>query len=154
MTVPAHLAGIARHTQPRGPIEVIERVGVSVDEGVAGNGRGKVAPGKPGRRQISLIEQESWDAALAELGLELPWHVRRANLLVRGLRLPREEGAIIAIGESLRLMITCECDPCSRMDEIAPGLREALLPDWRGGVLARVIAGGDIALGDAIRIEA
>jgi MOSC domain-containing protein YiiM len=64
------------------------------------------------------------------------------------------EGAIIAIGESLRLMVTCECDPCSRMDEIAPGLREALLPDWRGGVLARVIAGGEIALGDAIRIEA
>ncbi|WP_295527251.1 MOSC domain-containing protein [Novosphingobium sp. Chol11] len=154
MTHPAHLAGIARHAQPRGPIEVIERVAVSVDDGVAGNGRGKVLPGKPGRRQISLIEQESWDAALAELGLALPWHVRRANLLVSGVRLPREEGRIIAIGESLRLMVTCECDPCSRMDEIAPGLRAALLPDWRGGVLARVMAGGEIALGDAIRIEA
>ena len=154
MTHPAHLAGIARHAKPRGPIEVLDRVGVSIDDGVAGNGRGKVDPGKPGRRQISLIEQESWDAALALLGLELPWHVRRANLLVAGLRLPRAEGAIIAIGESLRLMVTCECDPCSRMDEIAPGLREALLPDWRGGVLARVIAGGEIALGDAIRIEA
>ncbi len=133
---------------------MLQRVGVSIDEGVAGNGRGKVPAGKPGKRQISLIEQESWDAALAELGLELPWHVRRANLLVAGLRLPREAGAIIAIGESLRLMITGECDPCSRMDEIAPGLREALVPDWRGGVLARVIAGGEIALGDAIRIEA
>lgn len=154
MTGQATLAGIARHAQARGPIEVLQRVGVSIDEGVEGSGRGKVPAGKPGKRQISLIEQESWDAALGELGLDLPWHVRRANLLVTGLRLPREAGAIIAIGESLRLMITCECDPCSRMDEIAPGLREALVPDWRGGVLARVMTGGEIALGDAIRIEA
>ncbi len=154
MDVPAHLAGIARHAKPRGPIEVIDRVSVSIDEGVAGNGRGKVSPGKTGRRQVSLIEQDSWDAAMAQLGLDMLWHVRRANLLVAGMRLPREPGAIIAIGDSLRMMVTCECDPCSRMDEIAPGLRAALLPDWRGGVLARVITGGEIALGDAIRIEA
>ena len=154
MTAPAHLAGIARHAKPHGPIEVIDRVHISIDGGVAGNGRGQVSPGKPGKRQISLIEQESWDAALAELGADLPWQVRRANLLVSGVRLPREPGRIIMIGPDVRLEVTLECDPCSRMDEIAPGLRAALMPDWRGGVLARVIAGGEIALGDAIRIEA
>jgi MOSC domain-containing protein YiiM len=39
------------------------------------------------------------------------------------------------------------------MEEIAPGLKAVLLPDWRGGALARVLTGGHIAVGDEIRIE-
>ena len=96
---------------------------------------------------------ESWAAALAELGEDIPWQERRANLLVAGLRLPREAGRVIAIGKSLRIETTVECDPCSRMDAIAPGLKAALLPDWRGGILGRVIADGEIALGDEVRID-
>ena len=60
---------------------------------------------------------------------------------------------MIAIGETLRIEVTCECDPCSRMDEIEPGLKAVLLPDWRGGVLGRVISDGEMAIGDEIRIE-
>lgn len=151
------LGGIARHERPRGPIETLVRVQVTREEGVEGDCRGRIAPGKNGRRQISLIEAESWQAALADAGLvgarALPWHVRRANLLVEGVKLPREVGRIIAIGQSLRIEVTCECDPCSRMDEIEPGLLAALAPDWRGGVLGRVIADGEIAVGDEVRIE-
>ncbi|HQS70796.1 MAG TPA: MOSC domain-containing protein, partial [Novosphingobium sp.] len=33
------------------------------------------------------------------------------------------------------------------------GLKSALLPDWRGGVLGRVLTDGDIAVGDEVRIE-
>ncbi len=94
---------------------------------------------------------------MADLGLAgeaaLPWHVRRANLLVEGMRLPRDPGSVIAIGPSLRIEVTMECDPCRRMDEIRPGLRSALTPDWRGGVLGRVLNDGEIAIGDEVRIE-
>jgi MOSC domain-containing protein YiiM len=83
----------------------------------------------------------------------LVWSDRRANLLVSGIRLPREAGAVIAIGESLRIEVRCECDPCSRMDALRPGLRAALEPDWRGGVCGRVISEGTIAIGDEVRIE-
>ena len=38
-------------------------------------------------------------------------------------------------------------------DPLAPGLFAALTPDWRGGACSRVLAGGMIAIGDAIRIE-
>ena len=151
------LAGIARHDRPRGPMETLERVAVNRTEGIHGDFRGAVRPGKFPRRQISLMETESWAAAMAELGRSgrdfVPWQERRANLLVQGLRLPREPGTIIAIGASLRIEMTCECDPCSRMEEIAPGLKAVLIPDWRGGVLGRVITDGEIAVGDEIRIE-
>jgi MOSC domain-containing protein YiiM len=46
-----------------------------------------------------------------------------------------------------------ETDPCERMEKLAPGLRAALTPDWRGGVCTMVLAGGEIAIGDEIRIE-
>lgn len=150
------LIGIARHDRPRGPMEVLDHVTVSVAGGVQGDFRGAVRPGRKPHRQISLIEAESWEAALADLGRDgendLPWWKRRANLLTQDIRLPREAGAIIAIGASLRIEVTTECDPCRRMEEIAPGLKAVLMPDWRGGVLGRVIADGDIAVGDEIRI--
>lgn len=134
-------------------METVDHVRVTCAEGVHGDFRGAIRPGKSNRRQVSLIEAESWDAALTELGTNIPWQERRANLLVEGLRLPREKGRIIVIGATLRIEVTAECDPCSRMEEIAPGLKAALLPDWRGGVLGRVISDGEIAVGDEIRIE-
>jgi len=142
---------------PRGPIETLGRVAVTRSEGLHGDFRGAVRPGKSGRRQISLIEADSWNAAIADLGLkpeEAPaWHSRRANLLIDGLRLPRRPGAVIAIGATLRIEVSQECDPCSRMEEITPGLKAALTPDWRGGVLGRVLDEGEIAIGDEVRIE-
>ncbi|MBA4354807.1 MAG: MOSC domain-containing protein [Novosphingobium sp.] len=152
------LGGIARHGRSRGPIETLHHVSVTREQGVRGDLRGAVRPGKTGRRQISLMEAESWESALQELGpgttgKSLPWHVRRANLLVEGIRLPREAGKVIAIGATLRIEVTCECDPCSRMDEIHPDLKLALMPDWRGGVLGRVLTDGEIAVGDEVRIE-
>lgn len=138
-------------------METLDHVAVNRIEGVHGDFRGAVHPGKAPRRQVSLIEVESWAAAMAELGRSgedlIPWYERRANLLVEGLRLPREAGKVIAIGASLRIETTRECDPCSRMEEIAPGLKAVLIPDWRGGVLGKVIADGEIAVGDEVRIE-
>ena len=147
------LGGIARHAKSRAPMETLARALVTPDKGLEGDCRGPVPAGKKGNRQITLIEAESWAAALAELGADLPWSVRRANLLVTGLRLPREPGAVIAIGASLRIEVRCECDPCSRMEAILPGLEAALAPDWRGGVCGRVLTEGTIAIGDEVRIE-
>ena len=147
------LGGIARHAVRRGPMETLDRARVTPDEGLEGDIRGPVPAGKAGKRQITLIEAESWAAALGELGADLPWQTRRANLLVTGLRLPREAGAVIAIGDGLRIKVTGECDPCSRMEAILPGLEAALRPDWRGGVCGRVLSEGTIAIGDEVRIE-
>jgi MOSC domain-containing protein YiiM len=145
------LAGIARHCVSRGPIETLEQVAVTREQGVTGHYRGALKPGR-NKRQVSLIEAESWALAMAELGESLEWWNRRANLLLSGLRLPREPGFLVRIGEACVIEVTGECDPCKRMDELRPGLMNALMPDWRGGFTGRVICDGHIALGDEVRI--
>jgi MOSC domain-containing protein YiiM len=147
---PGRLLGIARHGRPRGPIETLDHVHVSIE---GGDFRGAVKPGGKARRQVSLIRREDWDAAMADLNRDdLFWWQRRANLLIEGVDLFEGEGAIVRIGPDVRIEITLECDPCSRMEEVSPGLKAALTPRWRGGALGRVIAGGDIRIGDEIVI--
>ena len=147
------LAGIARHHEPKGPMETVNAVSVSATEGVHGDFRGGMASTKAGRkRQVSLIESDCWDAAAADSHCPFEWWNSRRNLLVEGLRLPREPGTRVGIGATLVIEITDECDPCERMEALHPGLRAALTPDWRGGFLGRVMEDGEIAVGDAIRI--
>jgi MOSC domain-containing protein YiiM len=42
------------------------------------------------------------------------------------------------------------CDPCSRMDEIRPGLQAEL--DGRRGMLARVVRSGEVSAGDVVEL--
>ena len=147
------LAGIARHHEPKGPMETVDAVSVNAAEGVHGDFRGGMASTKPSRkRQVSLIEGDGWDTAAAESHCPYEWWNSRRNLLVDGVRLPREEGTRVQIGATLIIEITGECDPCERMEALHPGLRAALTPDWRGGFLGRVMEDGEIAVGDEIRI--
>lgn len=101
------------------------------------------------RRQVTLLESEAWLASVAELGVERDPAMRRANILLSGVRLAQTRGAVLEIGDA-RLAIGGELTPCERMDEAAPGLQAALRPDWRGGVFAQVIAGGIIRVGDQV----
>ncbi len=146
------IAGIARHAYPRAPMEEIERVRITPERGVEGDCKGRFKPGGRNRRQVTLIERRDWDAVMAELGARHRWSARRANILVDGIDLPQRAGAVLRIGD-VRLMVMIECDPCQRMDAIEPGLQAALRADWRGGVCTRVLAGGEIAVGDAITVE-
>lgn len=147
------LGGIARHGRPKGPIETIDHVAITLEGGIQGDYRGVIKPGGKGRRQVTLIERGDWAAAMAAVGHDLPWYERRANLLVDGLDLPQVPGATIRIGTAVVLLVTRECNPCHRMEALAEGLKAALTPDWRGGVCTRVLAGGRIAVDDEIRIE-
>ena len=133
-------------------MEVVERAFLSTAMGVTGDARGIVKNGK-NKRQVSLMELGDWHAALNEIGADVPWQERRANLLVDDLDLPQRAGAVILIGDTARIETTMECDPCIRMEQVASGLMNALLPDWRGGVLGRVLSDGEIRVGDPIIIE-
>ena len=53
------------------------------------------------------------------------------------------------VGEEVLLEITKPCNPCHLLDDLRPGLEEAL--GGRRGWLARVVRGGIIRVGDQIR---
>jgi MOSC domain-containing protein YiiM len=141
------LAGIAKREEKRAPMQTLERAEISTETGVALDFRGK-----PGARQVTVISARAWRDACNELQQDIPWTTRRANLLVDDFDLPRTIGAVLAVGP-VRLRITGEVDPCSRMEEQCPGLRAALQPDWRGGVSCTVLQGGTVTIGDAVTAE-
>lgn len=142
----ATLIGIARRDAKRAPMQELQEATVSMASGVSQDSRGR-----PSDRQVTVLSQGAWQAALHDLGKDVPWITRRANLLVDDLDLENSTGSEICIGD-LRLLITRETDPCSRMDEQCDGLTNALKPNWRGGVCCRVIEDGVIRVGDTIRM--
>ena len=148
------IAGIARHDRPLGPMETLDSAELIEGQGVAGDFRGTRKAGSTGQNGVVLIEASDWANAVNKCGADVPWYERRANLLVEELDIPQQPGARLRIGPEVLVEITQECAPCERMEALHPGLRAALEPDWRAGARARVLRGGEVSVGDEIRIEA
>lgn len=126
-------------------MQSIDSAQVSDHSGLLGDYRGALQG-----RQITILCETSWRRACQEIGAELPWTTRRANLLVDGVEFDETwVGSKIRIGE-VELVVTRQTDPCSRMDAQHQGLTAALLPEWRGGVCCDVIKPGHIKLGDQV----
>ena len=125
-------------------MDAVGRASLVAGRGLAGNAD------QGGRRQVTLLEAEAWEAMMAELGAALLPSARRANLLVRGVGLARTRGRVLRVG-ACRLRIFTEVTPCRWMEEALPGLQAAMRPDWRGGVAAEVLDSGEVAVGDAVR---
>lgn len=133
----------------RGPMDPHTQASLVAGRGLVGNAN------QGGRRQVTLLTEEGWAAAISELGdrgAGLAPSLRRANLLISGLRLEKTRGRILRIG-NCRLRVFSETTPCHQMDEAWPGLQRALRPAWRGGVCAEVMEGGEIEIGDVVRWE-
>ena len=119
---------------------------------IAGRGiRGNADQG--GRRQITIISEEAWRDAIAELGADVDPSARRANVLVSGLELARTRGLHLRLGSCL-VKIWSETTPCYQMDEARQGLKAALKPKWRAGVSCEIVEGGSIHVGDAVNWSA
>lgn len=143
---PARLEAIWLKRAKRGPMDARERATAVAERGLAGNAN------QGGHRQVTLIEAEKWRAVEAELGHAVDPRTRRANLLVSGIDLRNCRDRVLRIG-ACRLLLLGETRPCRQMDEAVPGLQQALDPDWRGGAYGRVLAGGELAVGDGVEWE-
>ena len=105
--------------------------------------------GGSGKRAVTLIQAEHLPVIAALSGHE---HINpatlRRNLLVSGIPLVALKGLRFRIGETV-LEGTDDCDPCSRMeDALGAGAYNAMR--GHGGITARVIEPGRIAVGDAV----
>ena len=138
---------LALATKPKTRAPMIEHAALAVGP------RG--LPGErahPSGRAVTVLAREAWAAACRSLGEALPWTLRRASMLVEGVELAGSVGRRLRVGE-LVLEIREETEPCRVMDAIHPGLRAALVPDWRGGVTCSVLTPAEIRVGAAVRLE-
>ena len=130
----------------RGKMDPVPKATAIVGQGLEGS------VGRSRRRQVTIISREVWEQLMTDLGADASPSGRRANLMVSGLSLEGTRGGMLRIGPVL-LAIGGETTPCERMDELLPGLRAAMRPNWGGGVFAQVIEGGEIAVGDLVTWE-
>ena len=119
---------------PRDRVQAIENHGL--------DGCAHARPGT--KRQVLFASVEHLHAVGVEPGLI------RENFTVEGADVHQwPVGQQVKVGEAL-FEITMVCDPCSRMDEIRPGLQQELMD--RRGMLARVIETGEVAAGDEVQL--
>ena len=111
---------------------------------IAGQGLEGCAHANPPKREVLFVSKEHLDSVGVEPG------AIRENLTVEGDDVEQWPiGQRVRAGEAV-FEITMVCDPCHRMDELRQGLR-AELQDKRG-MLARVVEGGEVAVGDDIEL--
>jgi MOSC domain-containing protein YiiM len=124
--------------------------------------RSRVArdPSQPNLRQVHLIHAELHDE-LKERGFAVSAGQMGENVTTRGvdlLGLPT--GARLHLGETAVVEVTGLRNPCAQLDRVQPGLMGATLERGqdgslvrKAGIMAIVLAGGDVRPGDSIRVE-
>lgn len=94
-------------------------------------------------RQLLLASSQAY------ADLDLPPHALRENLLLDLDTAGLGSGAVLRVGEQVRLRIMFQCEACGQLDATAPRLSQRI--GNRRGVLARVLAGGVVHQGDPVR---
>ncbi len=127
----------------RAPMQSVSTAGV-VETGIDGD-RHAASEGARKARQVLLMDRETLNA------LDLKPGDVRENITVSGLDFTTlEAGRRVSLGGEAVVEVTGPCAPCSRMDELRPGLKDEL--QGRRGKLAFVVEMGKIGVGDPVRV--
>lgn len=131
-----------------GPISVVTEAEIVAERGLLGDHRFNGRRGS--KRQVTLIQAEHLVALAGLLHRgEVPPELVRRNLVVSGINLLALKGKQFQVGDVL-LEFSGPCEPCSRMESVlGPGGYNAMR--GHGGITAKVIEGGIIRIGDAVR---
>ncbi|MEZ4502504.1 MAG: MOSC domain-containing protein [Dehalococcoidia bacterium] len=145
-------------------ITLVAGLGVEGDAhaGATVKHRSRVArdPSQPNLRQVHLIHEELHDE-LRVAGFGVAPGVMGENVTTRGvdlLGLPR--GTLLHLGAGAVVEVTGLRNPCAQLDGLEAGLMAASLERdadgelvRKAGVMGIVLAGGEVRMGDAIRVE-
>lgn len=145
-------------------IRLIVGIGVEGDAhaGVTVQHRSRVArdPSQPNLRQVHVIHAELHDE-LQAAGFTVSAGQMGENITTRGLALlALPTGTRLRLGPEAAIEITGLRNPCVQLDGLQAGLMSALVyRDEHGdiirkaGVMAVVLAGGEVRPGDSITVE-
>ena len=129
----------------RQPMKEVAQANFITGQGMQGD-RHLRSDGLRAKRQVLIMDVET----LNHFGLE-PGQVRE-NVTLEGLDLSTiSAGDRVSLGADVVLEITGDCEPCARMDEIRPGLKEEI--DGKRGVLAFVEKGGVVSIGSEVGVN-
>jgi MOSC domain-containing protein YiiM len=144
---------VSLHIAPQSakPMLSVPQVNAVADGGLEGDRFFRASWSSANRpdKAVTLIEDETVEAAAAELGIEVVPGDMRRNIVTRGVPLidllDREFtiGAVVMRG--VRLF-----QPCAHLERISkvPGIARALL--HRSGLKAAIVSGGTLRVGDRI----
>lgn len=143
---PGRLEWIGLRPSRQAPIRVVSEAELVTDRGLRGDHTGERGSKK---RQVSLIQAEHLPviARLAARDGVLPELLRR-NLVISGINLLALRSTRFRIGAAL-LEGSGTCEPCSKM-EAALGHGGYNAMRGHGGILARVLEGATIRVGDSV----
>lgn len=141
----ATVARIYLRPASRLPVKEVSVTLAVQDRGLAGDHAGG------GRRQVTMLDRDRWLDVCAELGTPLDPGARRANLVLAGVDLQQCVGRRLRIGGAV-VEVLGQTRPCELMDRALEGLGSALARDWRGGAYGRILEGGEIRVGDPVRL--
>lgn len=152
----------SKRTQPT--VRLVAGLGVEGDAhaGVTVKHRSRIArdPSQPNLRQVHLMHDELFDELRAAGFAVAPGDLGE-NVTTRGLDLlALPTGARLRLGDAAIVELTGLRNPCAQLDRFQHGLTAAVLDrDAEGelvrkaGVMAIVVAGGEVRRGDAIEVE-
>ena len=117
-------------------------------------------PSQPNLRQVHLIHGELHDELQARGFAVVPGDMGE-NVTTRGLELlALPAGTRLRLGSAATIEITGLRNPCVQLDAFMPGLMAATLDRdadgnliRKAGVMAVVVAGGEVRAGDPIEVE-
>lgn len=153
---PPHITGrveaIIVRGNPHLPARCIDSTQALAGFGLADDRLGQRGEAELSTRQVTLIQHEHLPVIAALAGVPAVEVVAlRRNLVISGINLIALKNARVRVGNAL-LEIVGPCQPCSRMEEaVGPGGYAAMR--GHGGMTARVIEPGAIAVGDGVRAE-
>ena len=129
-------------------VQSVSQVNADPETGLEGDHFKKSSTGK---RQVTLIQQEHLDVVARILGkTDIVPELLRRNIVVSGINLLALKHQQFQVGEVL-LETTGICAPCSRMEEnLGAGGYNSMR--GHGGITAKIIQGGQIQIGDVVRL--
>ena len=145
-------------------IRLVAGLGVEGDahQGETVKHRSRVArnPTQPNLRQVHLIHAELHDE-LRQAGFEITPGQMGENVTTSGVDLlGLASGTRLYLGESAVVEVTGLRNPCAQLDKIQTGLMAATLNRdaddnlvRKAGIMAIVLAAGEVRPGDAIRVD-
>lgn len=135
------LFGIFISQERHAPMLALPQTDIIENYGLSGDRKAQ----HDSKRQVLLVDEATLQhAAVPAGGLN-------ENLAVRGIDVNAlRAGQQVCIGDVV-LEVTMPCTVCGELDQIRPGLKDALR--GRRGMLARVLRGGTVRVGDAINVQ-